>query len=349
MDYQLFSKPREVYRQMLKDIRHAKKSVYLETYIFGNDSVGKLFKNLLTRKAKQGVKIFLLIDSWGSKVDKNFFSKLIKNGGQVRFFKEIQYVLRFFSKNHERNHRKLLIIDKKITYVGSMNITAECLDWRELVIRIKGEISQHFVDSFRFTWNISGKLTKKRVKRIIHEGYEIMQDLPSDIFSIARSRYLKLIKSSRKEILIETPYFIPPLRIRRALARAAGRGVKIRILLPYISDVKLADIVRNRYLKFLFKHKIEIYYYLPGILHSKFIVVDGKSFVLGSSNLDYRSFLHHHEINLFGKDTKIAGDLRSFFYSGIKKSKHFDYNEWKARSSFTRALEIIFGQIERYV
>lgn len=334
---------------MLEDISQAKKSIYLETYIYGNDFVGRKFREALIKKAKMGVKVYVLIDAWGSNVDKRFFKKLIKNGGQVRFFKEIQHVIRFFSKNQERNHRKLLIIDREITYLGSINITAECLHWRELVLRVKDGISPHFADSFKTTWNLSGKLNPKRLKRIIHEGYEILQDLPTDLFSLARNKYLKLIKNAKREILIETPYFIPPLRIRRALAKAAKRGVKIKILLPYISDVKITDIIRNRYLGYLSKNKIDIHYFMPGILHSKLLIVDSEFFLLGSSNLDYRSFLYHHEINLFGKDKAISSKLREFFYSGIAKSKIFSREEWKHRSSFTRILEMGLRYIERYL
>lgn len=348
-NFEILSNPRKIYRRMLEDISQAKRSIYLETYIYHRDSVGVAFRNALIKKAKEGVKVYVLVDAWGSNVDKRFFRKLIRAGGNIKFFKEFQHVVRFFSKNHERNHRKLLIIDRKITYIGSINITSECLAWRELVLRIRDSIGHHFVESFKSTWNLSGQLTQKRIKRIFHKGFEILQDLPDDLISIARNRYLKLINHSKREILIETPYFIPPLRIRRALARAAKRGVKIQILLPNISDVKLADIMRNRYLGFLYKNNIKISYFMPGVLHSKLLIVDGKYFLLGSSNLDYRSFLQQHEINILGEDKMLAEDLREFFYSGMAKSKPFSYPAWKNRSSLVRIIELILRRIEKYL
>src|SRR3989344_6348799 len=135
--FEIIYNPKKIYKEMLKDIVSAKSSICLETYIYDKDKIGNRFLSALIKKAKEGVKIKLFIDAWGSTVKKDYFEKLIRLGGEVKFFREFRYVIRIFSKNHERNHRKLLIVDNKISYIGSANITASCLNWRELVIRLE--------------------------------------------------------------------------------------------------------------------------------------------------------------------------------------------------------------------
>jgi len=368
MRFHVFSSPKDLYEVMLKDIESAKKSIYLETYIYGRDEIGRKFRRALEKKAAQGVKVQVLIDAFGSGsfkngflknliknatgtekgLDKRYFYNLIKLGGEVRFFKEFRYVFRIFGQNHERNHRKLLIIDDNISYIGSANITSACLNWRELVLRLHGKISEHLSKSFINHWLIADNISVKKLKFIFHKSFEIIHDLPADARMLTASRYVKLINSAENEILIETPYFVPPIRIRNALARAVKRGVKIILLLPFKSDVTFLDILKNRYLGSLYRKGVNIYYFNKGILHSKLLLVDNKFFLLGSSNLDYRSFVHQHEINLFGTNKEIISCLRSFYKEGISKSKPFNYQEWKSRSSFIKVLEILSSLIDDY-
>lgn len=136
-EYMFFQETIKLYSSMIDDIANAKDSIYLETYRFGNDSVGMLFRDVLTKKSKEGVKIKLLLDSWGSSLSEAFFSDLIAQGGHVRFFKKLRFFFDPFTKNHRRNHRKLLVIDSRISYIGSANIAAHSLHWRELVLRIE--------------------------------------------------------------------------------------------------------------------------------------------------------------------------------------------------------------------
>lgn len=369
-NFKVLSKPREIYRKMLEDINQAKESIYLETYIYENDKIGEIFRKALIKKANEGVEVKILIDALGAGntreflhktfglkknlglgkgIDKKYFSKLEKSGGEIRFFKEIRYVFRIFGQNHERNHRKLLIIDNTISYLGSINITESGKNWRELVLRLEGSVSEHFRDSFMNHWKLSGKITKIKIRLMLHKGFEILQDLPADKKKLTAEKYLKLINSAKKEILIETPYFVPPITIRHALAKAVRRKVSVKLLIPCKSDLEILDLIRNRYLGRLYKKGIEIHYYTPDALHSKLLIIDDKFFLLGSSNLDYRSFIHDYEINLLGRDKKIISELRSFFNSGLKNSKLFSYYEWKSRSSFTKLAEMFVSLIENYL
>ncbi len=345
----IYSEPKKFYKKMIEDIESAKDYIYLETYIFRDDVVGRTFKNALTKKAAEGVKVKLLIDAWSVKIDKkNYFKQLIKNSGEVRYFREIKYVFRFFTKNHERNHRKLLLIDDKISYIGSANISTEFYNGRELVMRIDGDITKVLEKTFLNSWENAGKLNKKRIKRIIYKSFEIVQDFPSEIHKITEKKYVNLIKKAKKEILIETPYFLPSRSVRKAFVDVIKKGVKVKILIPKISDVAFMDVVMSRYLGIIYRLGVDIYYYKQP-LHSKLLIVDNKQFLLGSSNLDYRSFLHQFEINLIGNDKKTINELRESYCSALADSELFNYKEWKQRSSIKKIYELFLLIVRKYL
>ncbi|MBS3075867.1 phosphatidylserine/phosphatidylglycerophosphate/cardiolipin synthase family protein [Candidatus Pacearchaeota archaeon] len=348
-DFKVFSKAPEIYCSMLKDIESAKEFVYLETFSFGNDKIGKRFLDVLIKKAKQGVKMKLLIDAWGSTADKTFFKELINYGAEIKFFREFRYVIRIFSKNHERNHRKLLLIDNDITYIGSANISYRFIDWREVVLRLNGDITIPFVKSFIRTWESSGNFNSRRMKSVFHKGFQIIHDFPSSIHRITERKYSTLINQAKKEIKIETPYFIPTGGIMNALAEAIKRGVKIMLIVPCKSDNFLVDVLRDRYLGRLYNEGINIYYYKPSVLHAKLLIVDDKFFLLGSSNIDYRSFIYQYEINFFGKNIHIISALKNHFEETLSQSELFNYSEWKKRSSLIKTLELFMHSIRKFL
>lgn len=347
--FHVYSNPKHIYEKMLEDIKSAKKYIFLETYIYDDDEIGKKFRDLLIKKAKQGLKIKLLLDAWGGTSKKPFFEKLIKAGAEVRFFREIRYFIRIFSKNHERNHRKLLVIDNHITYIGSMNITARCLDWRELVLRIKGSISCDFAKSFYQSWQMYGKLDKKRLKTIVHKEFEIIQDIPSYLGRATENKLYKLISKAKKKILIETPYFVPSAKIINSLGKAIKKGVKVMLLIPKHSGVGIVDLVRNGYLGKVYKQGITIHYYTKKNPHSKLLIIDDNFFMLGSSNIDYRSLTHNYELNVVGEDKQIIKALKDFFMEGFSDSEPFSYEEWRQRSSIDKLLELILETIKHYL
>jgi len=346
MDYRVLSDPKKIYDSMILDIRSARKEILLETYIYHNDSVGKRFLEELVKKAQQGVQVRVLIDSWDSDVNRKFFKRLIDAGGKVRFFREIRYVLKFFNANHERNHRKLLIVDEKVSYIGSINITATCLNWEELVLRIRGNITSSFRHSFYQSWRRFNLWDVKQMKKIIHKSFEILQDFPSGKYGVTEKRYRRLIKSAEKEVLIVTPYFVPSIRIRNSFRKAIKKGVQVKIVLPKYSAVRFLDIFMGRYLGTLHKMGVQIYYH-PKTIHSKLLIVDDKFFLLGSSNVNFRSFLHSFEINLLGSDKQIIFSLKKHFTRLIGGAKTFNYENWLERHFFIRLRDDIVEKLAR--
>lgn len=331
-----------LYASKLRDIEAAKTSIYLETYRINEDEIGTKFRDALANKCKQGLIVKLLVDSWGTSVSGNFFTPIINNGGQVRFFKKFKFFIDFFTKNHRRNHRKLLIIDNHITYIGSSNYTSYSLLWRESVLRIEGEISNYFKKTFKESFNIYKKyhFHKFSFKKTIKLGdYQIVQDIPSIYHQRIKKKYTELIIHSKKEILIETPYFLPGFKLRKALMDAGERGVDVKILVPKNSDVKLVDILRNKYLGMFYKKNVKILFYTPNNLHAKCLLVDNEVFSVGSPNFDYRSFRYQYEIALFGYNDLICNSIREHVSRTMLDCEAFDYIKWKSRPNIEKIFE----------
>lgn len=346
--HQLFTDNSLLYQSMLDDILLAKKSIYLETYIYGNDEIGRKFRDALTKKAQEGLDIKIIIDDFGAEVKEDFFKDIVIAGGQVKFFLKIIYTFKILSKNNNRNHRKLLIIDNEIVYLGSSNIKEKHISWHELNIRLYDEIAQYFSHVFLENFQIAHQrsfLKRFHIAPIKSGLFEIVRDVPSIKFKKIRKRKIELIRQAKKQILIETPYFLPDKKFREALKSAVKRNVEVIIILPKKSDVRIVDLVRNRYLGLLHKNGIKICLYNTGFLHGKFLVIDDNFFSLGSANINYRSLYTAFEINLFGWDKEIIKDLNEIFFADLKNTEIFSYLKWKTRPFLQKILENILGKI----
>jgi cardiolipin synthase A/B len=348
-DKQIFSDPKRIYQRMISDIRKAKEEILLETYLYGDDKIGRLFRDELMKKAVEGVRIKVLIDGWGTEVKRKFFKGLTGLGAKVRFFREFKYTWSFIDDNYERNHRKLLIVDGRISYIGSINITARCLGWSELVLRIEGNLGVALRRSFNRSWKKFNIWGKRKMRKIVHEGYEVLHGFPSNLnHSYFERRYRRLIGKAQKEILIETPYFVPSSGIRKAIKDALSRGVKVKLVLPQKSDVWLVDVVRNRYLGNLHRAGVKIFYHSK-FLHSKLLIIDEELFLFGSSNLDYRSFLYQYEINLFGRDKDLIEKLKKHFSKNLRESSRFSYGAWRNRRNIGKLVERLIEYFKRHL
>lgn len=327
---------------MLDDIELAEDYIYIETYKYGNDQIGIRFRDALTKKAKQGIKIKLLIDSWGAYVSSGFFAEMIRHGAEVRFFKKMRLTVDAFTKSHRRNHRKIIIIDDKITYISSANIAAYAMNWRESSLRINSGIAKIFKEVFLESYRIYNKYIYDKItasKSLFYKGFEILRDVPTTVLQPTRKKIFELIKEAKEEIIIETPYFLPGSFMRKALIDAAQRGVSVKIISPQHSDVNVVDILRNRYLGEMHEGKVKILFYTPKNLHSKIFLVDKSGFIIGSSNFDYRSFRYMHEINLYGQDKRIVQLLVNHINETISECINFDYTRWKKRTLTQRGFE----------
>jgi cardiolipin synthase A/B len=340
-----YNDPKKIYDSMLNDIKKAKLSIYLETYIFDTDEIGKKFRSELVKKAKEGVVVILILDGWGAQAEKEFFKDIEFYGGEVNIFKPLNISINHLVKNHTRNHRKLLVVDGKIVYVGSTNITLKCLDWRESTIRLTGPIAKTFEIAFLDNLPLCKHCLyskKEHVKNLNYNHFRILRDVPSFRYTMIRNEIVKLIKFSKKSIIIESPYFIPDRKVRNALKKASERGVKIDIFTPKDTDIFIVELLREKYLGEFAEKKINIFFYKK-MLHSKIMIVDEEYFMIGSSNMDYRSFFYQHEIVLRGKDKFISSLLLKSIKEIYLESIPFDYDSWKKRSLFRKLIENIIN------
>ena len=342
-DFILFDDPIKYYDAMLDDILAAEKYVYIETYKFGHQTIGMKFRDAITRKAKEGVEVKVLVDSWGSSaLPDNFFDELIEYGGEVRFFQKIKINIDFFTRSHRRNHRKLLLIDDRITYMGSSNLTEYNIIWRESMIRIVSDIVYEFKKVFFQDFKIYNKYIRYRsslTKTLLYKNCEIIRDVPSVTRQKIKKRYEKIIRSAISEIVIETPYFLPGFNLRKELIGAANRGVDVKVIIPQNSDVRMVNILHGRYLKILHKHNIQFLYFQTHNLHAKILLIDNKIFSIGSPNFDYRSFRYMHEIALVGSRPEIAAMIQKHIKKTIEFCKPFDYEAWKRRPVIQKFFE----------
>ena len=344
MQFRIIDDTLQFYNLMLIDIVQAKEYIYLETYKFANDHMGVRFRDALTRKAREGVKVKILIDSWGAgPISETFFTELIRRGGEVKFFEKIKFNSDIFTRGHRRDHRKILIIDSAISYIGSANITGYNLNWRELCLRMEGVIAVSFKKVFHENFNafnpfiISNKVTYTR--KIRSGNFEIIRDVPSIQFQRLRKRYTELIRHAEHSVVIETPYFLPGFLLRKAMMDASKRGVEVEVIMPKHSDMRMVDILRNKYLGLLHDAGIKLLFYLPHNLHAKLLMIDDEIFSISSANFDFRSFRYQYEIALIGSEPEILRQLHEHVAETIRNSQGLDYLEWKRRPLIEKIFE----------
>ncbi len=342
LQIKMFSDPLIYYTAMLNDIKSATHSIYLEMYRFRNDPLGIRFRDHLVKKCREGVKVLLLVDSWGASSSHGFFHELVELGGEIRFFKKIKLTWDGFTRGHRRNHRKILVIDDHIAYIGSANITGYSLNWRESVFRIKGGIAKKFREIIKGNFQIYNKYfyDKQAYARTIWYGdFEIIRDIPSLTYQPVKRKFLELIEAAKREVVIETPYFLPGSSLRKALMDAARRGVKVHVTIPKKSDVGALDLLTSKYLGELAQEGVRFSFYMPQNLHSKIFLADRKYFVIGSSNFDYRSFRYMHEICLAGTHASLVRQMVNHINETRKDSEEFKFEVWERRPIVQRFLE----------
>lgn len=339
----LFDDTLKYYNALLTDIEKAHQFIFMEFYRFGSDAIGSRFRDALALKARQGVKVKLLLDSWGTEPRDTFFAPVTQAGGEVKFYEKIRFSPAFFSRSHRRNHRKLVIIDDKISYIGSSNLTDYNIVWRELVLRLHGPIAITFKRIFTQMYDLRPymKIPSEMKTIVTYHGLEIIRDIPSITFQPVKKRLIKLIRNARQHVMIETPYFLPSFLVRKALINAAKRGVKVTVIIPKNSDVGMVDLLRNRYLGPLHQQGIRFLLFTGTNLHAKMLMTDNQIFAIGSPNFDYRSFRFQHEIMMVGTDNDIIKLLLNHLNGTVGETVPFDPVQWKNRGWFTRLREWI--------
>ena len=338
--------------QALKDAKH---HIHIEYYIFENDTIGNIVKDILIQKAAEGVQVRFIYDDFGSRsIRHNIVNELVEGGVEAYPFYKILFIA-LSNRTNYRNHRKIIVIDGCTGFVGGINVSDRYINnagdkqvfWRDTHVMIHGPGVYYLQYLFICDWNFAADQKLPVQKEYFcstktEHGRAIVQiaasgpdsGTPTIMFSL-----LQTINMAQDELLITSPYFIPGESILNALSVAALSGVKIKLLVPHKSDSAFINAAARSYYGDILDAGAEIYLYKKGFVHAKTIVSDSKLVVIGSANMDHRSFELNFEANSMIYDDKIAMQLREAFYNDIKDAVKINPKTWAKRTLFKQLPE----------
>ncbi len=342
--------------EVLKALKEAKNHIHLEYYIYEDDEIGREIEQVLIQKAKEGVAVRFIYDDFGSRsIRRTLARRLNENGVKAFPFLRI-YFIALANRLNYRNHRKIIVIDGKTAFVGGINVDDRYINkdknktfWRDTHLRIDGPGIQYLQYLFFCDWNFCAdeKLhpdphffppenalpaSGKKIVQIAASGPD--SGAPAILFSI-----LQAIGLATKEILITTPYFIPGDGLLDALTIASLSGVKVKLLVPGISDSILVNAAARSYYIDLMRRGVEIYLYNKGFVHAKTMVTDNNIAMIGTANMDSRSFDLNFEVNAIVYDTETACELREIFYDDLRDAEKIDFQVWRKRPVYKQFFE----------
>lgn len=342
---------KDKYKEMLIDLKNAKHHIHVEYYIFSDDKIGSTIKDVLVKKALEGVEVRVIYDGFGSrKTKKSFFEEMRKAGVEAEPFLKLA-LPKFTSRLNYRNHRKIVVIDGEIGYVGGMNIADRYIEgfewgkWRDTHVRIKGKGVQSLQSVFLIGWHFVTQTlitSRKYFPELPSYGDVMMQTVNSGPLRSEREVFrgvLQAIYDAKKSIFIQTPYFIPPDSMSEALQTAAIRGVDVRLMVAEKSDVPLVQVASRSFFKEMMQSGVKIYTYQGGFLHSKLMIFDDYLTLIGSVNFDFRSFEHNFEVESFIYDEAVASEAIDIFVDDQRESKIISLRSWVKRPVRVRFFE----------
>lgn len=354
-DIEIFTNGIDKFNALEKDIRNARKSIFIQYYIFEDDKLGVRIADLLIQKAREGVDVKVLYDHVGSfSASSKFFKKMRDAGVQIHPFFRVTFP-QLANRINWRNHRKVVVIDNKIGYIGGMNIADRYINgtndkfiWRDTHCRLTGDIVEQLYYSFMIDWNFKEKSpvfppfsSESKPSTSLHHGMQFIHSGPADRYHSLALIFLKAITSAQNCIYIQTPYFLPTDSLLNALETAALSKVDVRIMIPASSDSKMLQYASFSYVKHCLKAGIKIYLYNPGMLHAKTLIIDNNIVSTGSTNFDFRSFENNFECNLMVYDESFNASMKNIFLNDMKKCTKLNLTEWRKRPLSQRFVESI--------
>lgn len=352
-DVEILTHGNTKFEQLKKDLKAAKKLIYLQYYIFLDDKTGTEIAEILKEKAKEGVEVKVIYDHVGSFSAKNSFFKQMQSAGiEVHPFFRVNFP-QFANRINWRNHRKIVVIDGFIGYIGGMNIADRYAYgdgktkqlWRDTHFRVKGDIVESLLHSFLVDWNFRKKepyfpaLPPRQDKVRNGKGIQLVTGGPISTWDNLSLMFLKAITSAKRLIWIQTPYFLPTDALFNALQAAALANIDVRIMMPAHTDSLLLHYASFSYITQCLSAGIKIYLYQPGMLHAKAMVIDDDLVTAGSTNFDFRSFENNFECNLFILDPELNAKMRDIFYNDMRDCVKLQKEKWKKRPISQRFLE----------
>ncbi len=360
------------YRAMFAAIEGARDHINMETYIMEADDVGHAFAQALIAKQRQGVQVNLIHDSvgtLGTPVD--FFERMAASGIKVLEFNPVNPAkLRKGWEVNQRDHRKLLIVDGQTAFLGGINISSVYssgssgagrrvarpegeLAWRDTDLRLQGPVVAELQKLFLATWEsqkgepLPPKNYFPPLRAVGQQVVRAIGSSPDEPFSLIYATLLSAIGSAESSVLITNAYFVPDPQLLAALEAAAGRGVDVKLILPSETDSWLVFHAGRAYYDRLLRNGVRIFERRGVILHAKSALIDGVWATVGSTNLDWRSFLHNHELNAVVLGSEFGNQMQAMFDKDLAGSDEILLKQWKRRTLDLRVKEL-FGRVWEY-
>jgi cardiolipin synthase len=350
------------YEAEIAAIAQARKSVNWVAYIFGQGQIARRMVEALTERARAGVEVNLVIDGIGSfSTHKKFFAALTEAGGRVRWFHPLRW--NNWPRANNRTHRELIVIDGQVGFIGGAGVAdhwwhgiKKQAPWRDTMFKVTGDAVRFLQSSFLENWlESSGEILAGEKYFVAPENTDgaismVVDSSPSQGGSTrARILFQTLVASAEKSLKITTPYFLPDRRMIRELVRAIEeRNVRVQILVPgRHSDHGMTRSSSRATYGDLLKAGAEIYEYQPAMIHAKIMIVDDLWCVVGSTNMDHRSFGWNDEVNLAAMDPALAAKLSQNFAEDLGNSHRETLQKWESRSFSERAMEWLGWLIAR--
>jgi len=358
------------YKAMFEAIENAKDNINMETYIFEDDEVGQHFADLLIAKQRNGVQINLIYDSVGTfYTPQEFFTPLKESGVNVLEFNPVNpLVARKGWQFNRRDHRKLLIVDGQIAFVGGINIssvyssgsfgsgtrnksksttnsTEEKQPWRDTHLRMSGPVVSEFQKLFMATWKEQkGEplAAKNYFPEQANQGNEVVSAIgstPEEPYCQIYVTLLSAINSAETQISLTNAYFVPDPQLLTALKEAVQRGVDVRLLLPEKTDSIMVFNASRSFYDELLSANVKIYERQDALLHAKTVLIDGVWSTIGSTNLDWRSFTNNQEINAVVLGQDFGAQMQAMYEKDLESSKQITLEDWRKRSIVARIKE----------
>lgn len=336
--WKLYTSNEETLNAMIEACEIATETIELEQFIFVPDNFGNRLIEVCAKKAKEGVKVRFIWDAAGSF---SFFGEgtiedLKNKGIELVFFKTLLPAF-FDVPNYRswyfRNHRRSLIIDKKIGFTGSICIYEKMKDWNDTNIRIEGLVVKDMCKAFERMWDRAhgNKLHKIKHEKVSDHEFGYISNNPLPKNRRLYNHTIEAIRHSKKSISITTPYFVPTHRLSRVLRLASHRGVDVKIIMPEWSDNPFVDLSARTFFTSILKSGVKIYLFKGKMLHRKTMTVDDDWSSVGTLNMDHVSLLYNFEANIITSNTDFSKELMSHFNNDLMSSKEITFEDWKNR------------------
>ena len=345
-EVKIYTNGEDKFKDLFNDIREAKSFIHIEYYIFRYDELGKSLIKELREKVKDGVEVRFVIDGMGSKkITKKIIREIESYGIKISVF--FPGVLPHINMRiNYRNHRKIVVIDGKIGYVGGFNVGDEYVNkgkqfkfWRDTHIRIRGEAVSELNKRFILDWDYAsgekmGNMSMyfPNIDVIGEVGIQIVSSGPDHMEEYIKNSYMKIINNAKNYVYIQTPYLVPDSPMMEAIKISALSGVDVRIIVPGAPDHFFMEWMLSANIGLLIEYGVKIYRYDNGFIHAKTIVADGEVCSIGTANLDIRSFKLNFEVNAFIYNEKVAKEQENIFLEDQLKSKLVIKEEYDKRS-----------------